>query len=376
MELYITEEGYRSMLTKGLSSAITQFSITDQYEIYGLDSLPTLPNLTGTKFSLGGANPACNLAGYKGIPQSPLSNEQADAFSKRVGVKIFSSDCDGGFDLNSVTIKFHVNRYFNYLQTFLTQNYNFSHGGLTQDLYDYVYGVIEQEDVVNGGFNTLDNIQELDVRIKFNSETDKNNYTSFNNRFVKLINGIDIFSNGDPNLYKSPFQLHFVSFNAGSNFIPGSGLKLSMMPDEFGYTIDGDYYKLVNANTLITQNGVNSYEKIIPTAKLNNVSYFLDTFTNYNTTDPLLGQFVYGFKTSDGTKTLLEGLIERGMLYMKTKGQLTNGVYKLPIGYKIDLYGNNEFNLTYQNNNYGGNVLLEFIYDPTDITTTNIIEIN
>lgn len=366
------------MLTKGLSSAITQFSMTDQYEIYGLDSIPTLPNLTGTKFSLGGANPACNLAGYKGIPQNPLPSDTTDALNRRVGINIFSSDCDGGFNLNAVTIKFHVNRYFNYLQTFLTQDYNFSYEGLTQHLYDYTYGVLEQEDILNGGFNTLDNVQEVDVRVNFNSPTDKNNYTSFSNRYVEIINtGAQIFRNGRTSgVYNSPFQLDFTSFNAGSSFVPGSGLKLSMMPDEFGYTIDGDYYTLTAANNLFTQNGMNSYEKILPTAKIGNISYFLDTFTNYNTTDPLLGQFVYGFKTSDGTKTLIEGLIERGILYMKTKGTLSGGIYTLPIGYKIDLFGNEEFNSAYQNNNYGGGVLLEFIYDSTDITTTNIMEIN
>jgi hypothetical protein len=377
MELYITEEGYRSMLTKGLSSAITQFSMTDQYEIYGLDSLPTLPNLTGTKFSLGGANPACNLAGYQGIPQNPLPPEVNNALNRRVGVNIFSSDCDGGFDLNGVTIKFHVNRYFNFLQTFLTQSYNFSFEGLTQQFYDYTYGTLEQEDVINGGFNILDNVQELDVRINFNSETDKNNYTSFSNRYIEVIgSGAQIFRNGRTGVYNSPFQLDFVSFNAGSSFVPGSGLKLSMMPDEFGYTIDGDYYTLTNANNLFTQNGMNNYEKIIPTAKIGATSYFLDTFTNYNTIDPLLGQFTYGFKTSDGTRTLLEDLIERGILYMKTKGELVGGVYKLPIGYKIDLYGNEEFNLAYNNNNYGGGVQLEFVYDSTDASTTDIMEIN
>jgi hypothetical protein len=237
--------------------------------------------------------------------------------------------------------------------------------------------VLEQEDVVNGGFNTLDNIQELDVRINFNSETDKNNYTSFSNRYVEITgSGAQIFRNGRTGVYNSPFQLDFVSFNAGSSFVPGSGLKLSMMPDEFGYTVDGDYYTLSDANNLFTQNGMNSYDKIIPTTKIGTTSYFLDTFTNYNTADPLLGQFTYGFKTSDGTRTVLEDLIERGVLYMKTKGTLVDGVYTLPIGYKIDLLGDAEFNLAYNNNNYGGGVLLEFVYDPTDITTTNIMEIN
>ena len=75
---------------------------------------------------------------------------------------------------------------------------------------------------------------------------------------------------------------------------------------------------------------------------------------------------VYGYKNEAQTETLLEALIARGVLFMKTKGTLEDGVYKLPINYKVDIFGDDEFNQIYNHKHYGGNVNFEFVYDSND----------
>jgi hypothetical protein len=368
--MLITEEGYEAMLTKGLSTAIEYFSVNDQYKIYGLDGQIISPSLTGSKTNLGNGNPALNLAGYEGIPELPLSNEESGLLNKRVGVKFFSSDCDGGFDLNGVQIKIHLARYFNYLTNFLTQDFSFTHEGLTQSIYDYIYATVEEEDILNGGYNSLENVKKLDISVGFKSSVDTNNYFKFNNRFVQ--NGSLVNQRG--NLQNSsPFHLDFVT----NNGVPGAGLSLSMMPDFFGYVIDGSFYRLSQANSLINSNGINNFTSVIPAARLNNVDYTLVDGTSFNTNDPLLGPFTYGFKNASRTKTLLEALIERAIGFMKSNTTLDGTVYKLPINYKVTIRSSEDtmFNQIYNNNNYGGDVDLELVYDPNDITTTDIIEV-
>jgi hypothetical protein len=377
IELLITEEGYRTMLFRGLATSITKFSINDQYKIYGLNTDHTLPPLSGTKPNLGNSNPAFNLAKYGGIPQNPLSNDMILSMSRRVGVKIFSEDCDGGFDVSTLNIKFHLARYFNNLTNLLSQPYTFNIQGLNYKIYDYTYALVEQENIVDGGYDIIDNIQMLDVNIFFNSETDKNNYLSLNNRYNVILSNGTPYLNDKRNatVYPSPFQLDFGVYNVGNIGVPGSNLSFGMMPDNFGYTIDGEFYTLSDANNLITSQGTNSFGSIIPTAVLKNTFYYLTTPNTLNTKDPLLGQFAYGYKTQNNSETLLEGLINMGKMYMKTKGSLIDGVYTLPINYKLKVNGTNEFNNIYDNNNYGGNVNINFIFDENDVTTTDIIEV-
>jgi len=373
IELLITEEGYRSMLTKGLSSAITKFSINDQYKIYGLDTDHTLPPLSGTKPNLGNSNPAFNLAKYKGVPQDPLSTDEIDFMSKRIAVKLFSADCSGGFDVNTLNVKIHLARYFNNLESIMTQSYNFNMEGLSYKIYDYVYSNIEKENVVNGGYDIIDNIRRLNLSIGFNSDSDRRNYFKLNNRYVTFLSGGEsiLINERNNNLYFSPFHLDFTSVDG----VPGSSLLFKMMPDTFGYTIDGEFLSLKEGDELINGSGTGSFNSIIPTAKVGNKDFYLENNNMLNTKDPLLGQFIYGFKNSNKTLNLMQELIERGKMFIQTNGINNNGVYSLPIGYKINVNGDDEFNNIYLNNNYGGNVVVEFIYNPTDITTTNIVEV-
>ena len=162
--------------------------------------------------------------------------------------------------------------------------------------------------------------------------------------------------------FGSPFFLSFSTYSVGGTPINNTAGRFSLVPNEFGYWVDGTTF--LNTAT-VESSDLTAYKTIQPAAIVGNNTYYLNEIGAYPTKAGFVGYATKMINTNGNGDTLLTGLINQAKLFMKTYAiyDSVNDIYTLPINMST-IATNSEIN--YITNKVGGNVKLNFIYNPND----------
>jgi len=241
--------------------------------------------------------------------------------------------------------------------------------GLVLDISDYIRATVQKLDIVTKNYSDDKYVTDLSVSWFTDNEVDNKNLIMVSPRYVSR-NGNKKVMADDTNNYRfpSPFQIFHSSYSPYGTTIQNTAIRLGLLPDEVGYRVNGNTF--LNCTTVEeTENPASTYTEILPAFKVNNTLYTLNDGKPYPTTSGLVG-FASKMVNSDG-QNLINGLIDKAILFMKANGNENNGVFTIPINMNV-VVTNQDINFITKK--FGGKLTLNLVYDPND-TTSSVIKI-
>jgi hypothetical protein len=252
--------------------------------------------------------------------------------------------------------------------------------GLILDISDYLKVNIQKLNLTTQNYETIDYVTDLGISWYMNTEEDNKNLFKTSPRYVSRDGNVKKMVDESNNLrYSSPFQIFHSSYSPQGSVIQNTGIKLGLLPDEVGYRVNGKTF-LSCTEVELQEDPSTTYGEILPAFKVNlsnNLDpsngrsvYTLNTPTPYPTQKGLIGYAVNAYN-SEG-QNLVNGLINKAILFMKSNGIQNNGVYTISMNMHA-VVTNQKINFI--NKKFGGNLTINLVYDPND-TTSNVIDFN
>lgn len=371
---YITEQGWRTLLSNGLLNSITAFRAGDDSIIYGIEENNVKPAFY--EFTITGNRegttliPICSFAQRKPIPLTPPNPEEIKTLDSRITISFVSEDCLIPFEKNNITVRVNVDKWIDNLLTLKSTTYTKNASGLKINLWDYILGYFEEYNPGTKQWSIKEVYQSnLDISYKLLSEKDIKIHNLVNPKYMELNgSGQKVFVNGQTKTrFPSNMLLSFNTKLIDGISVFGTSNTLALYPDSWGYVADNVYLNSGDVeNRLKTE--PNFYKQIYPAIRINNTIYQLKEDKNYMSKDGV-GYMVWGYKDDKGNPAI-DGLTDKLKLFMKSNGEeITPGVYKMIINFMVDLKSGKEFNRAYQNKKIGGSLTYELYYNENTVST-------
>lgn len=370
LDTVLTKHGYETLYKSGLEKNIIYYDIKDNNYNYGVNgSASLLLNLTGSHTQI--TSNKCDCAGYNGVFAKEPSTTEINNEVSRVQINFINEECSSGsdYDLPNVTVSVNLNPWFYGSNGLSTTNYATGMSGLVLDISDYIRATVQKLDIVTKNYSDDKYVTDLSVSWFTDNEVDNKNLIMVSPRYVSR-NGNKKVMVDDSNNYRfpSPFQIFHSSYSPYGTTIQNTAIRLGLLPDEVGYRVNGNTF--LNCTTVEeTENPASTYTEILPAFKVNNTLYTLNDGKPYPTTSGLVG-FASKMVNSDG-QNLINGLIDKAILFMKANGNENNGVFTIPINMNV-VVTNQDINFITKK--FGGKLTLNLVYDPND-TTSSVIKI-
>lgn len=370
LQTTLTPIGYKTLMTKGLVSEISYYNFNDNYHNYVVTANEGLvPGVVGSHSQI--TMSQCAFAEYNGVfAQTPTTTEIQNQIS-RVQFAFVNEDCSyGNFNQPNINMNININSWLNQLSTL---TYSLGMEGLGLDLWDYMTATIQ---TLNLSTKTYDDTKYLtNLRINWIPKTnyDLNNLLTLSPRYVKITAGVKEMVDNTSVRNGSPFLLSFSTYNVNGTPVNGTAGRFSLMPNQFGYWVNGTTFL---TTTQVEQSTTDSYTTIYPAAKVGNSTFYLNGSTEYPTTAGFVGYALKMINVDGSGETLLTCLTNSAILFMKTYGiyDSTNGTYSLPINMNTFITNKQQtstqqIDLNSISEKNGGSVRLNFVYNPSDITS-------
>ena len=371
---YITEQGWRTLLSSGLLNTITSFKAGDESIIYGIEEsnvkpafyeIPLVGNREGTT-----SIPTCSFAQRKPIPVQPPLSEEIMTLDSRVKMAFVSEDCNIPFEKNNLTVRVNVDKWIDNLLNLKSTSYTRTASGLKINVWDYIIGYLEEYNSGTKVWNVKENYtSNLDISYKLLSDKDMTTYKLINPKYMEVTgSGQKVFTNGQTkSRFSSNMLLAFNSRSIDGIDVFGTSNTLGLYPDDWGYIADGSYVLTGDLENNL-KNNPNSYNTVYPAIRIGNTFYQLKTDKNYQTKDGV-GYMVWGYKDDNGNPAI-DGLTNKLKLFMKSNGEeVETGVYRMVVNFMVDLKSGKMFNRAYQNKKVGGELTYELYYNENTVST-------
>jgi len=363
----LTKHGYETLYKSGLENNIVYYDIKDNSYIYGLKATEAeVLNVTGSHNQI--TSVKCAVAGYNGVfPKTPTTTEINNEISQ-VQINFVNENCStGNFELPNINVNINLNSWFYGTNGLANTPYSTNMGGLILDISDYVKVSIQKLNLTTKNYEIVKYTTDLNVSWFTDSDKDNQNLLLVSPKYVNRTGTKKIMVDESNNTrFPSPFQIFHASYSPYGKVIQNTAIRLGLLPDEVGYLINGKTF-LSCTEVETNEDPAKNYGQILPAFKINNSVYTLNEITPYPTTSGLVG-YANKMVNSDG-QNLINGLIEKAILFMKANGSESNGVYTIPINMYV-LVTSQDINFI--NKKFGGKISINLIYDPND-TTSNVV---
>ena len=367
IDLSFTPEGWQTLINKGFVPTLKYYSFGDNPNLYNISATNNiLPRKTGSHVQITGGY--CAKAQYDGIlPNPPAPSEILDAKS-RLFVYFNSVDCANEFTQPNLSLRINVNSWLQELNS-ATYSYNMSES-LNQKLWSFISVALQRLDWTSKDYVTVNTFTNLGLTYVPVTEQDSINYNLISPKAVRVdSDGTRRLTNVAGQKYSSPHLFTLDTNNINGDFIYGTSGVFSLVPDTWGYWVNGNNFLSIedveNADTSL-------FDSIFPAVQIGNKYYYLPNNTNWNTTNGLIGYMLQMVSVTNNSQTALQALIENSRLFFKANGKMNSlGSYVIPVSFKV-MPTNTQINNV---NTIVGNIVnIEFSYNPSD-TTSPIIQI-
>jgi hypothetical protein len=375
---YITEDGWRTLLSKGFLDTIDSFTLQDETIIYGIDDgvnnpafydLPIVGSKNGSTMK-----PNCSFAQRKAIPVEELTDTEIKMTDSRVKLAFISEDCSVPFEKSNVTVTVNIEKWVSDLLALKSVDYVRTVSGLRLDFWDYVVGYLQEYDLATSTWIDKEIYKDnLDIRYVLKSESDYKKYRMANPKYMSIIGGRKKFVNEQSKVrFGSNMILGFKTNSVDGVSVYNTAGYLGLFPDYWGYVVDGVFQNAGDFEDSVKTTGLDIYDTVYPAVVIDGVNYWLKTDTDYRSVDSV-GYMVYGFESKEGVKAI-DALTDKVKLFMKSNGtEIETGVYQIKIEFDTALLSNNMFNQAYQNKNIGGNLIFELNYNTNSVSSEKVI---
>lgn len=366
----LTPLGYQTLMKNGLTNTIKYYEFFDNTHNYLADATSAPENLIfgviGSHYQI--TTSKVSFADYRGIFVAPPTPNEVLAVTSRVQFSFTKTDCNYSFEQPNVSLNIHIARWLNALAA-STYSSNMS-PGLTLRLLDYVTASIQTLNVATQQYETTNVINNLAITWQPKTQQDINNLGLLSPYFVNALSSTSKVMTDNSNIsFGSPHILTFSTNSVNGAPVNGTSVNFSFIP-KFGYWVNGNTFLSVK---IVEESDSTIYSSIIPAAKVGNSIYYLSSTTPYPTTAGLVGYALSGFINIDGSgETLLTGMINASKLFFNAYGEVSGTKYSIPVNFNL-IAGNSQINAI--TNRFGGELNLNFVYDKSDTTSTNIIEL-
>lgn len=363
LETALTPFGYKTLISKGLEKEIIYYNINDNYHNYVVSAKENLvPSVVGSHNTITMSH--CAFADYGGVFSTKPDQTEIQNVISRVQYSFVNEECSyGDFNQPNLNINVNIN---SWLYELSNLTYNFNMQGLTIDLWDYVTATIQTLNLSTKNYDNLRYLTNLGLNWVPKTSFDLNNLLKMSPRYVHLKEGSRREMVDNSNIrFGSPFFLSFSTYSVNGTPVNGTAGRFSLVPNEFGYWVNGTTF--LNTAT-VESSDLTAYKTIQPAAIVGNNTYYLNEIGAWPTKAGFVGYATKMINTNGNGDTLLTGLINQAILFMKTYAihDSISDVYTLPINMST-IATNSEIN--YITNKFGGNVKLNFIYNSNDNTS-------
>lgn len=370
LDTVLTEHGYKTLNSSGLVNNIFYYDIKDNNYNYGIEATASvLPNVTGSHVQI--TSYKCAIAGYNGVFSKEPTQLEINNEISRTQINFINEEClDGNnFDLPNITVDVNLNPWFYGTNGLSTASYSTGMQSLIIDICDYVKAGIQKLDLTTKNYTVSKYVTDLGISWFTDSETDLKNLMMVSPKYVNRNGNVKTMTNNTNNYrFPSPFQIFHSSYSPYGSIIQNTGIRIGLLPDEVGYRVNGDSF--LNCRIVEeVEDPASTYTEILPAFKVNNTLYVLNSSTPYPTNVGLTG-FASKAVNSEG-QNLINGLIDKAILFMKANGKENNGVFTIPINMHV-IISNPDINFI--SNKFGGKLRINLIYNPND-TTSNVVNV-
>jgi hypothetical protein len=366
---HLTTQGYRTLMTKGLTNEIKLYQLLDNshnYEVTATENL-VLP-ATGNRGEL--TTSKTSFADYQGILVNKPSTEEIKTLTGKVQLNFINRECDYTFDQPNISLNINLHSWIYELQNL---TYSFDMPGLSKDLWDFMQATIQTLNVTTKTYENVMYNSNLGVTWVPKTDVDINNIKLLSPTYIhsegssrKLIDGRDSIRNA------SPMFLSLSTYNVNGQAINNTAGKIHLVTNEFGYWVNNNTF--VNTSAL-EQTDLNLYKTVYPAAKVGRNIYYLPTQLAYPTNAGFVGYAMRMVNVDGSNQTLISGLIDQIILFTKTYFKPDDaGVYTMVINLSAIVTGNEVNSFTQKT---GGEASLIFRYDPNNVNSNeSIIQLN
>jgi hypothetical protein len=329
----LTEHGFKTLYKYGLEKHIVYYDIKDNGYVYGIDSnADILPEVTGSHTQI--TSTKCALAGYNGVYSKEPTVLEINNEISQAQIYFVNENCsEDGFELPNLNVNINLNPWFYGTNGLSTLTYSTNMSGLVLDISDYLKVKIQKLNLTTQTYDTIDYVTELGISWYSDTEADDKNLFTVSPKYVSRDGNVKKMVDDSSKLrYSSPFQIFHASYSPQGSVIQNTGIKLGLLPDEVGYRVNGTTF-LTCTEVETQSNPSETYSEILPAFKVNllnnnNTSlYTLNNTTPYPTQKGLIG-YALNASNSNG-ESLINGLITKAILFMKSNGIQKNGVYTI-----------------------------------------------
>lgn len=358
----LTPLAHQTMFNGGLKNNIMYYSFNDTWHLYNVTATNNvIPSVTGERLEVTLAS--CSKAEAPILfSEKPTESEIKNAKS-RVKVLYNGTNCGNQFSTPNLNIKVNINSWLHELSS-LTYGFNMTQS-LTQVLWDYISAEVQTLDLVSSDYKTTNITTNLKFSQVPKTEEDFRKYTLFSPRYVVDVNGQKRVEYNNGVKYPSPFIFTFGSNNFNGINIPGTSGLLSLVPGEWGYIADGIFLPI---ETVEGASNLDQWNTVLPAVKVGNGIYSLNNNGFWDTQNGLIG-YLMNMVDSNG-KNAVQALIEQVILFMKTNGDLnSDGSYSIKTEFTTNIASSETNNI---DKKIGNNIIVNFSYNPTDISSSII----
>lgn len=358
----LTAQGYRTLMSEGLEDTIVYYQIGDIGHNYLVTAGENfVPQVVGSHKAITTSH--CAFADYNGIFTVKPTTSEIQNLTSKVQFNFVNEECSyGNFNKPNLSVEVNLNPWLQQLGA-AVYDFNMSES-LVLDIWDYITATIQTFNLSTQTYDNKKFLTNLNLSYKPNAETDRLNMTRLSPRYVQLEGTKRIMVDNSEIRFGSPLNLLFSTYSVNGNPINGAACKLSLAPFRWGYLVNGiNFISTID----LEDSDLRTYETISPAAIVGNNTYYLPDANNYQTKNKLIGYASKMVKTDGTGETLLTGLINQTILFMKTYGVKIGATkYIVPINLQV-IATNPEIN--YIQNKSGGQVNLTIIFDETDLTS-------
>lgn len=357
----LTPHGYKTLMKEGLVNKIMYYNMNDNYHNYMVTATESLvPEITGSHSQI--TNSECAFAGYGGLFPTTPSTTEIENITSRVKIDLIKEECSYQFDKTNLNMTVNINPWLNQLST-LTYSSNMQ--GLTLNLWDYIMVTKQTLNLTTKSYENVKYITDLNVSWMPKSSSDLKNLQLISPIYVKTEGNVRSLIDDSSIRNGSPFFMSFSTYTVNGTAKNNMAGRFSLVTNEFGYWVNNSTFLSV---TNLETSSLESYKTVYPAAKVGTSVYYLPKSIPYPTKNGFVGYAINMVNTDGSGKTLMTALIEQATLFMKTYGTYNSidGTYSLPINLST-IVTNQDIN--YIPTKFGGNVTINFVYNPADITS-------
>lgn len=359
-----TKIGWMTLINQGLVETLKYYSFNDSNNLYNITATNSiLPKVTGSHFQI--TNAFCGKAQYNGMyPTKPVTAEINNAISRLV-YNFNKTDCSYEFSQPNLVLKVNINDWLNELESlnYSSYSYNMSET-LTQTLWDFVSVTTQKLDLTTNNYENVNSLTNLNLSYTPITNIDLTNYNILSPKNVRVNNNSKELMYS-PTKFASPFLFTLSTENINGSYIYGTSGKISLVHDGFGYLIGPTSNGNFQSIATVENSDYNTLESITPAVKIGSDYYHVTSNTSWNTKNGLIGWMLNMVNYKDPSKTALQALIERTILFFKSEGELINGSYVIPVSFNVTATEPTINNIT---NIVGNMVTIQFSYTPNVIT--------